>query len=60
VKKFTIKSKHTYPLLEATIRDDDVWAPVVLKLEVAAAAEVEETTTKSFWTIKGYLNIKHK
>jgi hypothetical protein len=24
VNKFTIKSKHTYPLLEATIRDDDV------------------------------------
>lgn len=59
MNQFTIKSKHTYPLLEATTRDDDVWAPVVLKLEVVAAAGVEDTPTKSI-TIKGYLNIKHK
>ena len=54
------KIKHTDPLLEATIRDDDGWVAVVLELEVVAAAEVEGTPAESICSIKWYGNISHK
>lgn len=40
---------YTYPLAEATTREDDIWVALVLALEVVGAAEAEVLiTTKSF------------
>lgn len=36
------KKKCTDPLLEATTRDDEVWATVVLKMEGTVAAELDK------------------